>query len=422
MGVPVTASRKSARSPARAANSLDEGFLACWASSRITPAHSIPAYASAFSRRTVAEVTTMSWTAASSATVVGDLLSVAERRATRSEGTNLRASASQLGTTDEGATTRNGPGEPATASAPEAGAPAVSCACAISASAWTVLPSPMSSARIPPIRWRHSMASQSSPCCWYGRSSASNAAGTGTGSGVSEASSSRACARPVGGARSSASSARSAHSPAWPSPIRMSPASPVSPARAAEAASASSRSVRSSPKRSRSTGTSTPSSVTNSDCPLTTARKTAANGTGRPSTVTPTDSPSQSMPDLSSSAATLIRGPSAARRISGTPSRTVNRTPSRARNAGTPSASSTAASCPVTRQGPGVTTHPHPASSTLTASSSDSRSARIGPAAPRSPPVSGRRRVVSVPSLIRNTSSRDHSATRSGPSAESGPA
>ena len=61
----------------------------------------------------------MSDAAASSATVVVDRASVADRRDTRSEGTNRRASASQLGTTEEGATTRNGPG---------GWSPAVSCA------------------------------------------------------------------------------------------------------------------------------------------------------------------------------------------------------------------------------------------------------------------------------------------------------
>ena len=110
----------------------------------------------------------MSCAPASSATVVADLASVADRRATRSEGTNLRASASQLGTTDDGATTRNGPGAPGPAASPPGPASpvsAVSWAWAIRASACTVLPRPMSSARMPPIRWRHSMASQSSPCC-----------------------------------------------------------------------------------------------------------------------------------------------------------------------------------------------------------------------------------------------------------------
>src|SRR5699024_1906024 len=136
----------------------------------------------------------MSCVAASSATVLVDLGSVAERRATRSDGTNRRASASQLGTTDEGATTRNGPGAPTPSAA-------LSCACAIRANAWMVLPNPMSSARIPPIRWRHSMASQFSPCCWYGRSSACSAAGDRPGLPQSDTDvpGARISAGPIGG-------------------------------------------------------------------------------------------------------------------------------------------------------------------------------------------------------------------------------
>ena len=61
------------------------------------------------------------------------------RRTTRSSGANLAASVYQLDTTLVGATTRNGgcSGD-------------ASRAWQISASAWRVLPRPMSSARIPP--------------------------------------------------------------------------------------------------------------------------------------------------------------------------------------------------------------------------------------------------------------------------------
>ena len=35
---------------------------------------------------------------------------------------------------------------------------------------WSVLPNPMSSAKIPPNWWRFKKLSQSTPCCWYSRS------------------------------------------------------------------------------------------------------------------------------------------------------------------------------------------------------------------------------------------------------------
>ena len=95
-------------------------------------------------------------------------------------GANRAVSASQLPTTLVGATTRKGaaPGASPAPASPAASF-AASLAAQISASAWTVLPRPMSSASTPPRPCRKRKLSQLNPSSWYGRSSALSVAGRG---------------------------------------------------------------------------------------------------------------------------------------------------------------------------------------------------------------------------------------------------
>ena len=78
--------------------------------------------------------------------------SVSEIGTTESSGANRAASVAQFATTLAGATTRNGamPGF-------------CSRTWQINASDWTVLPRPMSSARIPPSPWAYRVASHENP-------------------------------------------------------------------------------------------------------------------------------------------------------------------------------------------------------------------------------------------------------------------
>ncbi len=108
----------------------------------------------------------MTTTSASSSSSVRSLRSPPCQSACLSDGANLSISRSQLVTTLVGATMSalNGLRRSAFSSS--------AFTARRSASAWTVLPSPMSSARTPPepISWRNQ--SQWKPCSWYGRSEA----------------------------------------------------------------------------------------------------------------------------------------------------------------------------------------------------------------------------------------------------------
>ena len=100
-------------------------------------------------------MTTTSAPATSSATAVPRLRVVVSRTRTSRSGVNFSASAAHTDTTELGATTRNG-----------GGSGRAWRAWAKSARVWTVLPRPMSSARIPPRSCSHRNASQRRPSSW----------------------------------------------------------------------------------------------------------------------------------------------------------------------------------------------------------------------------------------------------------------
>ena len=101
------------------------------------------------------EVTTASAPAMTSARSAPLRASVSVIVTTFRPGANRADSAAQFGTTLVGATMRNG-----------AAAGSACRAWQISASAWSVLPSPMSSARMPPSWCCHKNASHWNPSSW----------------------------------------------------------------------------------------------------------------------------------------------------------------------------------------------------------------------------------------------------------------
>jgi hypothetical protein len=226
----------------------------------------------------VYEVTTTSAPAAASARPEPRRARVSVTAATFRSGVKRAASAAQLATTLVGASTRNGPA-----------AGSCSRAWQTSASAWSVLPSPMSSARIPPRRCRKRAASQLKPASWYGRSAARNPSGAGSS------------------ARSAAEVSDrtdSCHAAAWPSttPIRSRSAhrlawnrlSRTIPSGASCSARASSISVASCRSSSRSRLKYVPLGRTSHSSPCARATNRLLNGTSSPSTSTETDRSNQS--------------------------------------------------------------------------------------------------------------------------------
>ena len=166
-GVPVSAMRRAARMPRIALVTAAVGFLRFCDSSTTSRRHRNRCNTDASSRATANEVTTRSASAIASCSVSLVLARPGPwcRQVAR-VGAKRLASRCQLPTTDVGATTRVGPSSRSAARS-----------CSTAASTWTVLPSPMSSARQAPKPSRSRYASQEKPRTWYSRNSPANAPG-----------------------------------------------------------------------------------------------------------------------------------------------------------------------------------------------------------------------------------------------------
>jgi len=127
-------------------------FLMNCASSKSTTAQSNSSNASNCNRNSVYEVTTIR--AAPICSSIGPSVRTDATAAALADGRNFAASRTQFPTTLVGAITRN------------RSAGSSSSALAISDNACTVLPNPMSSARIPPIWLSHKNFNQLNPSIW----------------------------------------------------------------------------------------------------------------------------------------------------------------------------------------------------------------------------------------------------------------
>jgi hypothetical protein len=203
-----------------------------------------------------------------SSSVRFSLRMVSEIATTFSPGAKRADSVAQFDTTLVGATMRNG-----------ALSGAVCFAWQINASDCTVLPSPMSSARMPPSWASQRKASQRKPSCWYGRSRAPSVVGTSVSRSAPADNSPCTCrCHDSAWLCTTPSSASSSHSPAWKRLIRSESPDDVSCSARASSMSAASE---------RSSGFSNekyaPPASNRWVSPLFSARKTSANGTFRPS-------------------------------------------------------------------------------------------------------------------------------------------
>ena len=173
IGVPVIASVRRASSRRRARARFVAGFLTSWASSSRSRSQATAASVSTSRVAMSYEVMTTSLARATAASSSPLSRSPPWCRCTRSDGANRSISRAHWRVTLIGQTTSVGPN----ASAPNCSRSEVSIAIAC-----TVLPSPMSSARMAPIPMSPSSRSQPWPRSWNGKSGCVIAAGVPRGS------------------------------------------------------------------------------------------------------------------------------------------------------------------------------------------------------------------------------------------------
>ena len=172
IGVPVIASRRRAGSRRSARARFVFGFLTSCASSSSSRSQGIAARKSTSRVAMSYEVMTTSDCSAASASAAPASRRLPWWLCTRSEGANRATSAPHCLTTLIGQTTSVGPSTPGPTSSRSEASIAI---------AWTVLPRPMSSARIPPTPRSPSIRSQPWPRSWNGKSANSIEAGVGSG-------------------------------------------------------------------------------------------------------------------------------------------------------------------------------------------------------------------------------------------------